>query len=72
MTTTALVAVIEEYREHVSPRLTGRVSCRFEPTCSAYGLASVRKHGALAGGSKAAWRILRCGPWTRQGTVDLP
>ncbi len=72
VTTRVAIAVIEEYRAHVSPRLTGRVFCRFEPTCSKYGLESVKKHGAMLGGAKTAWRILRCGPWTPAGTIDPP
>ncbi|MDX1582103.1 MAG: membrane protein insertion efficiency factor YidD [Thermoanaerobaculia bacterium] len=72
VTTLVVVETIEEYREHVSPRLQGRVFCRFEPTCSKYGLESVKKHGAAIGGTKALWRILRCGPWTPAGTVDPP
>lgn len=72
ITTLTAVAAIEEYREHVSPRLRGRVFCRFEPSCSLYGLESVKHSGALVGGAKTAWRILRCGPWTPAGTVDPP
>lgn len=48
------------------------VRCRFEPTCSHYAEGAIRRHGALVGSGKAAWRILRCGPWTEQGTVDPP
>lgn len=70
--TAALAGLIEEYRKHVSPRLVGRVQCRFTPTCSAYGLGSVQKHGAVRGGARAVGRILRCGPWTPAGTTDLP
>lgn len=64
--------VIDEYRAHVSPHLRGRVRCRFTPTCSAYGREAIRKYGFAKGASKAAWRIARCGPWTSQGTRDLP
>lgn len=71
-TTRAAVAAIEEYREHVSPRLKGRIVCRFEPSCSLYGLESVKKHGAIRGGWKAASRIARCNPWTPMGTLDPP
>lgn len=67
-----LLGAIGEYREHVSPRLRGRVQCRFTPTCSKYGLESVRRHGAVRGSLRAANRILRCGPWTPPGTVDAP
>jgi hypothetical protein len=68
----ATLAAIDEYRVIVSPRLTGVVQCRFTPTCSWYGHESIRKHGLLVGGAKAFWRIARCGPWTKLGTVDLP
>ena len=64
--------VIDEYRAHVSPRLRGRVTCRFEPTCSAYGRAAIAKYGFAKGGAKTAWRIARCGPWTSPGTKDQP
>jgi putative membrane protein insertion efficiency factor len=72
LSTRALIGAIGAYRAHVSPRLAGRVRCRFEPTCSAYGLESVRKHGALRGGWKAARRIARCTSATPMGTVDHP
>ena len=64
--------VIDEYRAHVSPHLRGRVTCRFTPSCSAYGREAIRKYGFAKGAAKTAWRIARCGPWTAQGTRDLP
>jgi putative membrane protein insertion efficiency factor len=66
------ITAIDEYRAHVSPRLAGRVTCRFEPTCSAYGRAAIAKYGFAKGTLKTGWRIARCGPWTPSGTVDLP
>jgi uncharacterized protein len=66
------IFVIDEYRAHVSPHLRGRVTCRFTPTCSAYGREAIRKYGFAKGASKTAWRIARCGPWTSAGTRDLP
>ncbi|HXI11512.1 MAG TPA: membrane protein insertion efficiency factor YidD [Thermoanaerobaculia bacterium] len=72
ITTRAAVSTIEMYRRYISPRLVGRVQCRFKPTCSAYGLASVKKHGAVVGGFKAVGRIARCNPWTPMGTSDPP
>jgi uncharacterized protein len=68
----ASLFVIDEYRAHVSPRLKGRVVCRFEPTCSAYGREAIAKYGFRKGGAKTLWRIARCGPWTSPGTVDRP
>jgi putative membrane protein insertion efficiency factor len=63
---------IGQYRQHVSPHLRGRVTCRFTPTCSAYGRDAIRKYGFAKGSAKTLWRIARCGPWTKQGTLDLP
>lgn len=48
------------------------VRCRFKPTCSHYAEGAIRKYGALKGTGMTVWRILRCGPWTPAGTVDLP
>jgi putative membrane protein insertion efficiency factor len=48
------------------------VRCRFQPTCSHYAEGAIRKYGALKGTGLAAWRVLRCGPWTPAGTVDPP
>ena len=70
--TRALAGAIEDYRQHVSPRLRPVIRCRFKPSCSAYGLASVNKHGAVRGSWKAISRIARCNPRTKPGTVDLP
>ncbi|HUR81912.1 MAG TPA: membrane protein insertion efficiency factor YidD [Thermoanaerobaculia bacterium] len=64
--------VIDEYRAHVSPHLRGRVVCRFTPSCSAYGREAIAKYGFAKGSVLTAWRIARCGPWTKQGTVDRP
>lgn len=64
--------LIDEYRAHISPRLRGKVQCRFVPTCSYYGRESIRKHGFGKGVAKTALRVAKCGPWTPAGTVDLP
>jgi putative membrane protein insertion efficiency factor len=66
------IFLIDEYRAHISPRLRGRVTCRFTPTCSAYGREAILKYGFAKGSAKTAWRIARCGPWTSPGTRDLP
>jgi putative membrane protein insertion efficiency factor len=63
---------IGEYRAHVSHHLTGIVQCRFTPTCSAYGQGAIQKYGFYIGTAKAIWRVARCGPWTKLGTVDPP
>ena len=64
---------IEQYRHYGSPRMRAAgVQCRFQPTCSAYGLESVKKYGLLKGGWRAAARITRCRGSVPLGTVDLP
>ncbi len=72
-TARAELAAIARYRAWLSPALgrTG-VVCRFEPSCSRYAEASIRRHGALGGTARALYRVARCGPWTRPGTPDPP
>jgi uncharacterized protein len=68
-----LLGGIHLYQATLSPRLGALgVRCRFKPTCSHYAEGAVRKYGAWTGSWKAIWRILRCGPWTPAGTVDVP
>ncbi len=68
-----LIAGIDVYQATLSKLMpVAGVKCRFQPTCSHYAEGSIRKHGALKGTGKAIWRILRCAPWTDQGTIDPP
>jgi hypothetical protein len=61
------------YQATLSPAMPAMgVRCRFLPTCSHYGEESIEKYGALVGTARAAWRVVRCGPWTAAGTVDPP
>ena len=46
--------------------------CRFTPTCSRYAEVVIARDGIVRGGAKALRRIVRCGPWTAQGTRDDP
>jgi hypothetical protein len=69
----ALLAAIHAYQATASPRLAALgVRCRFRPTCSHYAEGAIRRDGALVGSLRAAWRVLRCGPWTKAGTDDPP
>jgi putative membrane protein insertion efficiency factor len=68
-----LLGAIHVYQATLSPRLGSLgVRCRFKPSCSHYAEGAIRKYGAWTGTWKAAWRVLRCGPWTPAGTVDPP
>ena len=61
----ALVAPITLYQRLISPLLPRR--CKYEPTCSAYAVDAVRTHGPLRGVVLAAWRLLRCNPFSHGG-----
>jgi len=62
--------LIRAYQLLLSPVLPA--SCRFTPTCSAYGLEAIRRHGALAGGWLTLRRIARCHPWGGWGHDPVP
>jgi putative membrane protein insertion efficiency factor len=73
LTAAFLLGGIDLYQGTLSKALPALgVRCRFQPTCSHYAEASIRRHGALVGTARAAWRVMRCGPWTPAGTVDPP
>lgn len=65
-----LCAPILFYQRYISP-LTPP-SCRFTPTCSAYALEAIRKHGPLKGLWLAVQRILRCHPFGGHGYDPVP
>ena len=65
----ALIAAVRVYQVLLSP-IFGR-QCRFYPTCSAYFIGAVRKHGALRGALRGIWRICRCHPF-HPGGYDPP
>ncbi|MGB0660922.1 MAG: membrane protein insertion efficiency factor YidD [Mangrovicoccus sp.] len=47
-------------------------NCRYHPTCSAYALEALEKHGAIRGSALSLWRILRCNPWGGMGVDPVP
>jgi putative membrane protein insertion efficiency factor len=57
------------YRRLISPALPAR--CKYHPTCSAYATGAIREFGVLRGLVLAAWRVLRCNPFSAGG-VDYP
>jgi putative membrane protein insertion efficiency factor len=58
-------APIVFYQRFISPGLPRR--CRYEPTCSRYAMRAIGEYGILKGLVLAAWRLLRCNPWSRGG-----
>lgn len=71
-----LVWGLRGYRAAISPGLRlvlgPLAQCRFQPTCSAYALEAVTRHGARAGTRLAVGRILRCHPWGGCGWDPVP
>jgi uncharacterized protein len=65
-----LVLLLNGYRRFVSPLLGPR--CRFYPSCSAYALEAVQRHGALRGSWLAARRLSRCHPFHSGGLDPVP
>lgn len=65
-----LSALVNAYRVGVSPYLPQ--SCRYTPTCSAYALEALRKHGPARGFWLALKRIARCHPWGGHGHDPVP
>ena len=65
-----LLALIGFYRQWISPLLGPR--CRFIPSCSAYGLEAIERHGVWRGGWLTLRRLLRCHPFTPCGCDPVP
>jgi putative membrane protein insertion efficiency factor len=49
----------------VSPALGQR--CKFYPSCSEYAVQAIMRFGILRGLVLAAWRLLRCNPFSHGG-----
>ena len=60
--------LIKIYSYLVSP-LFGR-SCRYHPTCSAYAMEALEKHGVIKGFFLTIKRILSCHPYCRKNYDD--
>ena len=60
-----VLAPVRFYQRFVSPALPRH--CKYEPTCSQYAVDAVRELGVARGGVLAAWRLLRCNPFSHGG-----
>jgi len=65
-----LLFLVRAYRLLLSPSLGS--ACRFEPTCSAYALQSLERHGAMGGSYLTLRRLVRCHPWCDGGNDPVP
>ena len=63
-------ALIRFYQLAISPWLPS--TCRYTPTCSAYGLEAFKKYGPFKGFWLTLKRIIRCSPWGSHGHDPVP
>ena len=63
-----MLACIRFYQKEISPLRPP--CCRFTPTCSAYAVQAITKHGALKGGWLTLRRLLRCNPFYKGDYYD--
>jgi len=62
--------LIRVYQAALSPVFGGH--CRFEPSCSEYGVEAVRRHGCARGLWLVACRLSRCHPFHSGGYDPVP
>ena len=71
-----LVFALKVYRHGLSPVKTAlfgaSARCRYTPSCSAYSLEAIQRHGAVSGSWLALKRVCRCHPWGGCGHDPVP
>jgi len=65
-----VLSPIRFYQWVISPMLPA--ACRYQPTCSAYAVEAITRHGVLSGGWLILQRLLRCHPWGGSGFDPVP
>ena len=65
-----LIGLITIYRRLIGPLLPP--ACRFYPSCSAYAVEAIRRHGAAHGVYLTVKRLARCHPWCAGGVDPVP
>lgn len=68
--TAPMILLLKVYQLTLSPLLGQR--CRFHPSCSAYAVEALERHGAINGGWLLLKRIGRCHPWHQGGEDPVP
>ncbi|MBC8487707.1 MAG: membrane protein insertion efficiency factor YidD [Bacteroidetes bacterium] len=64
------IFLIRFYQATISPYFLS--SCRYTPTCSAYGIEAIKKHGPYKGGWLVLKRFFSCHPWGGSGYDPVP
>lgn len=64
------ILLIRVYQYCISPFFPA--TCRYTPTCSAYGVEALKKYGPIKGGWLAIKRIASCHPWGGHGHDPVP
>ena len=65
-----LIFLVRGYQVVISPLLPP--ACRYYPSCSAYAIEALERHGALKGSWLAARRLARCHPFRPGGYDPVP
>ena len=65
-----LVAAVRVYQREISPRRPP--CCSFSPTCSAYAVEALERHGARRGTWLTVRRLVRCRPGAAGGADPVP
>ena len=60
------IALVYGYR-YTFGVLVPRGTCKYHPSCSQYAIDALKEFGFFRGSILAAWRLLRCNPWSRGG-----
>ncbi|MCB1053449.1 MAG: membrane protein insertion efficiency factor YidD [Acidobacteria bacterium] len=64
------ILIIKFYRAFISPLFPP--SCRFTPSCSAYGLKAFQTHNVFKATGLTIYRIMRCNPFNPGGYDPVP
>ena len=65
-----MIAAVRVYQREISP--TRPPCCSFEPTCSAYAVEALERHGARRGARLTVRRLVRCRPGAAGGADPVP
>ena len=68
--TRALILLVRAWQRGPSAILPP--TCRYQPSCSAYAVEALTRHGALRGAWLTLKRIARCNPFGGYGPDPVP